>query len=193
MKPALLIIGTVLFLIFIMYFLLIGNFKKQKPEIVLLDKPVVLAGLEIKTNDRAIYKDVGIVAAEFNRIKQEHPIPNLKDPWAAVNISKDYNPAEKTFTYIVGEVVTEVGEIPEGLKYFEIPAATYAVFKIKPKSRFAWGITMGRTKRFIYAEWLPASGYKPLGAIDDFELHDERSLGKHPEIQLYVAIKAKTD
>ncbi|MBN1926763.1 MAG: GyrI-like domain-containing protein [Prolixibacteraceae bacterium] len=191
MKTAFLIIGILVIVIIVLYFLLIGNFKKQEPEIVILDEPVLLAGLEINTNDKAIYKDVGIAAKAFNQLKEQHPIPELKDPWAAVNISKDYNPVERTFTYIVGEVVTKKGDIPSGLKYFEIPAATYAVFKIKPKSRFAWGITMGRTKRFIYAEWLPESGYSPLGLIDDFELHDERSLGKHPEIQLYVALKEK--
>ena len=52
---------------------------------------------------------------------------------------------------------------------------------------------MGRMKRYIYTEWLPKSGYEISDIIGDFELHDDRSLGKHPEINLYVALKEKED
>jgi predicted transcriptional regulator YdeE len=41
--------------------------------------------------------------------------------------------------------------------------------------------------RFIYTEWLPKSEYNPSDVFGDFELHDDRSLGKNPEINLYVA------
>jgi len=46
-------------------------------------------------------------------------------------------------------------------------------------------------KRYIYTVWLPKSGYESAGILDDFELHDERSLGRHPELQLYVAVQKK--
>jgi predicted transcriptional regulator YdeE len=52
---------------------------------------------------------------------------------------------------------------------------------------------MGRTKRYIYTEWLPGSGYEPSEIIGDFELHDHRSLGKKPEVNLYVAVKEKNN
>jgi predicted transcriptional regulator YdeE len=45
--------------------------------------------------------------------------------------------------------------------------------------------------RFIYTEWLPKSEYNPSDVFGDFELHDDRSLGKNPEINLYVALKEK--
>jgi AraC family transcriptional regulator len=115
----------------------------------------------------------------------------IKEPWAFVAVSKNYSKETGTFEYIVGDVVTKVDSIPVGLKSFEIPALTYTIFAIRPKSKIAWGITMGRMKRFIYTEWMPKSGCEPAGIIDDFELHDYRSLGKRPEINLYVAVKKK--
>ncbi|MGD2033680.1 MAG: GyrI-like domain-containing protein [Bacteroidales bacterium] len=191
MKTALIVIVLIVAIMIVLYLIFIGNAKKPEPRIVKLDKPIRLIGLEIKTSDKAIYKDIGKVAAKFNAIRKKNPIPHLKEPWAAVNISKDYDPVKKTFTCIVGDVVTKAGTIPPGLQYYEIPAIPYAVFPISPKSKIAWGITMGRMKRFIYLEWLPGSGYEPSDLIGDFELHDDRSLGKRPEISLYVALKEK--
>jgi AraC family transcriptional regulator len=189
MRTALFVVFAIILILIILYFVFIGKAEKPEPEIVKMEKPLFFVGLEISTSDKAIYKDVGKVAAEFNRIKKINPIPNLQVPWVFVAVSKDYCPRQGTFTYIVGDVVTLIDSIPEGLKSFEIPAITYAVFPIRPKSRIAWGITMGRMKRYIYTKWLPGSGYKPSALIGDFELHDDRSLGKKPEIGLYVGLK----
>jgi len=191
MKTALWIISIAVVIVVVLYFVLIGNIDTSDPEIISLDTPIQILGIEIKTSDKAIYKDVEKVAKRFKAIKEGHPIPNLKEPWASVNISKDYDKQQGTFTYIVGDVITKVENVPDQLQQYEIPALTYAVFTIRPKSKMAWGITMGRMKRFIYSEWLPKSGYEPSDIIGDFELHDDRSLGKNPEIQLYVALKAK--
>jgi predicted transcriptional regulator YdeE len=189
MKTILIIGLVVIILLISSYILLIGNIDKTEPHIVKLNEPIKLIGVEINTTDKDIYKDVGQVASEFNRIKKNCPVPYLKQPWESVNISKDYNVEAKTFKYIVGDVVTQVDSIPEGLCYYEIPAITYAVFPIRPKSRIAWGITMGRMKKYIYTQWLPKSGHRPSEIIGDFELHDEKSLKKNPEISLYVALK----
>jgi predicted transcriptional regulator YdeE len=193
MNLVLLIIAGVFLVCLALYYALIGNIDKGEPGIIRLDEPLLLVGLEISTSDTNIYKDVGRVAAEFNEIKKHTPIPHLKQPWASVNISKDYNRDTRTFMYIMGDVVTKAGMLPPGLKLYEVPAISYAVFTIRPKSRWAWGITMGRMKRFIYTEWLPRSGYELSGVIGDFELHDDRSLGARPSVDLYVALKEKKD
>ena len=191
MKIALIIISILIATSIVLYFILIGNTDKSEPKIIKLDNPIYVIGLEINTDDKAIYQDVAKVANQFNSIKKTFPIPNLKEPWSSINISKDYNPEKRTFTYIVGDVVTVVDSIPPGLKAYEIPPLTYAVFPIRPKSKIAWGITMGRMKKFIYTEWFRISTYKPSDSFGEFELHDERSLGKHPEINLHVAIREK--
>jgi predicted transcriptional regulator YdeE len=191
MKKAIILIFFVITILAVLYFILIGNIDKSDPKIVKLDQPVYSIGLEIKTSDKSIYQDVGKIASQFNEIKKTNPIPNLKDPWSSINISKDYNPENGTFTYIVSDVVTQLDSVPDGLKSYEIPPLTYAVFRIQPKSKIAWGITMGSMKKFIYSEWLPKSIYLPSDIFGEFELHDDKSLGKHPAISLYVAIKEK--
>jgi AraC family transcriptional regulator len=189
MKTIIIIVLAVIFVLTALYIILIGNIDKSEPKIVKLNEPIKLIGIEINTNDKDIYKDVGLIASKFNEIKKINPIPYLKQPWASINVSKDYNVVTKTFKYIVGDVVTQVDSIPNGLYYYEVPALTYAIFSIRPKSKIAWGITMGRMKRYIYTEWLPKSGYETSEIIGDFELHDDRSTGKNPEINLYVALK----
>lgn len=191
MKTFISIVFVAIISMILLYFLLIGNIIKDEPQIVKLSDPILLIGIEINTNDKDIYNDVGRLASKFNELKKSNPIPYLKQPWASVNISKDYDIETKTFIYIVGDVVTKFDTIPNGLYYYEVPALTYAIFPIRPKSKLAWGITMGRMKRHIYSEWLPKSGYTPSKIIGDFELHDDRSLGKNPEINLYVAIEQK--
>lgn len=191
MKIILIILIVVILIAITSYIILIGNIDKSEPKIIKLDKPIHIIGLEINTNDKDIYKDVGKAASDFTDIINKNPIPNKKEPWARLNISKDYNKEKGTFKYIIGDVVTMIDSVPNGLQSYEIPALTFAIFRIQPKSKFAWGITMGRMKRFIYTEWLPKSEYKPSDIFGDFELHDDRSLGKNPEINLYVALKEK--
>lgn len=193
MKTVLLIAVLVIVAVIALYYIFIGNIDRSEPEILKLDKPIQIIGLEINTTDKDIYRDVGKVANEFNNIVNRNPVPNKREPWARLNVSKDYNQKTRTFKYIIGDIVTSTEGIPDGLQAYEIPALTFAVFRIKPKSKIAWAITMGRMKRFIYTEWLPRSGHEPSEIIGDFELHDDRSLGKNPEIELFVALKEQKD
>lgn len=68
---------------------------------------------------------------------------------------------------------------------------TYEVFTVRPEARFLWGDTMGRMKRYTHNEGLSLSTYENAGTIDDFEYHDERSVSRHPEVDLYVAITSR--
>jgi predicted transcriptional regulator YdeE len=78
------------------------------------------------------------------------------------------------------------------MQAFEIPAIKYAIFPVRPRNRFGWGLAIANAKGYAYTVWLPASGYEPAGVIDDFEYHDERSTRKqNPEIDLYVAVKPR--
>ncbi len=107
-------------------------------------------------------------------------------------MSKNFDQEAGTFSYIIGDVVTHVEETPTDLMTFEIPTIKHAIFPVRPKNRFGWGMAIANVKRYAYTVWLPNSEYEPAGIIDDFEYHDERSARKrNPEIDLYVAIRKK--
>jgi predicted transcriptional regulator YdeE len=171
----------------IMLFLL-SNMQKE-PKIVTLQNPIRFVGLSIKTDVKSIYKDADKLGKEYAHYKKMHKIPNLKEPWAFVAYSKDFNEEIKTWEYIMGDVVTNLDSIPEGLDGHEIPPGIYAIFPVKAKFKFLWGLEIGRMKRHIFANWLPHSIYRSNGC--DFEYHDERSIAKNPSIDLYVAIEER--
>lgn len=191
MKIFIVVVASLLLFSVLFYFLFIGRGVKPVPDVVELTEPLLVVGLPIQTSDRDIYRDVSKVYSEFVQLKTRNPISHLKEPWAAINISRDYIPETGAFTYIAGEAVDAFENIPEGLSGFEIPAGSYAVFPVRPASRLAWGVEMGRIKRYIYAEWLPASDFRISPEAGEFELHNEKSLGRHPEISIYVGIEKK--
>ena len=162
------------------------------PRIVDLESPIQIVGMGIDTNIKTIYRDVPALGKRFRQYKLTHEIPNKKTPWSFAAVSKGFEKDKGTFSYFIGDSVTNIENIPAGLASFEIPCLKYAVFPIRPKNRFGWSIAISSAKSYIYNDWLPKSEYEPAGVIDDFEYHDERSVRKKdPEIDLYVAIKQK--
>ena len=170
---------------------LVGTIEQVEPRIVTLSEPIKMIGVSTRTGMKTIFKDAARLGQEYKKIKDANLIRNKKEPWGFVAVSKDFQ-GEESWEYLMGDVVNCLDFVPEGCKSFEIPAMTYAVFPIRPKSKFAWGITIGLTKKYIFTEWLPNSKYESDNSIlGDFEYHDQRSLAKKPEIDLYVAIKEK--
>ncbi len=162
------------------------------PRIVGLDRPIQIVGMSVDTNIKSVYRDIPALGKQFANYKRTHEIHSKKLPWGFAAVSKGFNEEKGTFTYFMGDQVTTLEKVPEGLKAFEIPIGKYAVFPIRPKNRLGWPVAIASAKRHIYMTWLPNSIYTQAGVIDDFEYHDERSLRKpDPEIDLYVAIKEK--
>jgi AraC family transcriptional regulator len=171
---------------------LVHDLTGYEPRIVQLHEPIVIMGMSMDTTLKRIYRDVPALVRKFEDLKRAHPIPNRKEPWAFAAVSKDFDPAAGTQTYIMGDVVTSTEGMPAGLISFEIPALSYAVFPVRPKNRLGWGPAIANAKGYAYTVWMPNSGYEPAGVIDDFEYHDERGTRRrNPEIDLYVAIKKK--
>jgi AraC family transcriptional regulator len=174
--------------------LFIHPVESTQPRIVDLAHPIMILGLSMETSAKTIARDVPRLGRRFEGYKRGHGLPNKKEPWGFAAVSRGYDEETGAFTYIMGDVVTSLEQVPEGLVGFEIPTGTYAVFPVRPKNKFGWGIGISAVKGYAYREWLPDSGYEAAGgAVDDFEYHDERSVRKgNPEIDLYIAIR-KTD
>jgi len=171
-------------------FLLFSKIEKE-PKIVTLKDPIKFVGLSIRTDAKSIYKDADRLGKEYTQYKEVHKIPSLKEPWVFVAYSKDFNEETKSWEYIMGDVVANLDSIPKGLNGYEIPAMTYAVFPIRAKFNFLWGLEIARTKRYVFTDWLPSSRYESIGC--DLEYHDERSISKNPSIDLYVAIVERNE
>jgi AraC family transcriptional regulator len=86
--------------------------------------------------------------------------------------------------YIAAGVVSQLGDIPEGMVGREVPAQKYVVFP-------ANGVEdIGPTYRKIMQEWLPASGYQP-GDGPDFEMYSEEFDPVTSEGLLYIYFPIK--
>jgi predicted transcriptional regulator YdeE len=168
---------------------LLNKIGDTKPEIVTLQETIKFVGLSVKTDDKKIYKDAAQLGKNYSQFKKNHDIPNLKEPWAFVAYSRDFDEKTRSWEYIMGDVVTSMDSVPEGLNGYKIEPGKYAIFQIKAKFGFLWGLEIGRMKKYIFTEWVPKSKYTATGS--DFEYHDERSTGKNPSIDLYVAIREK--
>ena len=81
--------------------------------------------------------------------------------------------------------VTEIGEIPEGMTWKNIPAGLYAKFTHKGSLE-----NLSETYAFIFNQWLPNSGYMYDPSKVDFEWYDERfDMGEsESEFDIYVPI-----
>lgn len=162
------------------------------PTITEIAHPILVAGMSMSTDVRRIYRDVPKLAKRFEAFKQAHKVPNRREPWGFAAVSRGFDKATGGFSYALGDVVTSFENLPQGLEAIEIPAMTYAVFQVRPRSRFGWGVAIARAKAYAYDTWLPDSGYQPGRLIDDFEYHDDRSTrARDPEIDLHICIRRR--
>lgn len=175
----------------VMFFGLL-NIDKSEPKIITLNSSIKMVGILTNTSMDTIFKDAETLGKKYKSVKDQNIIKHKTNPWAFVAISKNFTNQGNNWEYLMGDVVDSFNDQSKELISFEIPAGTYAVFKISPRFSFLWGPAIGLTKKFIYTEWLPESGYTLNNdIIGDFEYHDERSLAKKPMIELYVAIRPK--
>jgi AraC family transcriptional regulator len=155
--------------------------------------PIRIVGLSVDTSTGRAAWDVFWLRRAYRRLDQAGAIVDKKVPARLLVASKDFDPDTRAFTYIMGAEVTTLENKPARSVGFEIPAATYAVFTVRPRHRFNWARAIASAKTHAYLRWLPPSEHEAWGSIDDFELHDERSRRTDaPEIDLYVAVKRRT-
>lgn len=71
----------------------------------------------------------------------------------------------KDFPYLIGAEYS-AGEVPEGYKLIDIPAADWAVFKIRATDSEQFPEAIQQTWHRIFSEFFPSSAYKPAGNFD---------------------------
>lgn len=149
---------------------------KYEP-IIFRQEEQLLYGLHAPSADQTQSRDIPALSTAFyNRIGGK---PGAQLPFYVV--SKDYDKASGGFTLFVGGEGSN-----QSLETEVLPAGIYAKLEVCPKLGFLWGPAIGAAKRWFYTQWLPGSGYEALNL--EYELHTEKSVGKHPSVALLFAI-----
>lgn len=100
-------------------------------------------------------------------------------------ITRDDNPLGGAFEYIAGLPVSQVEDLPENFVVRQVPEHTYAVFSHQGDLQ-----SLGKTYEYIYATWLPQSGYE-LAEKLDFEYYNEDFKDFAPDSVFYIYIPIK--
>jgi predicted transcriptional regulator YdeE/ubiquinone/menaquinone biosynthesis C-methylase UbiE len=161
-----------------------------KPKITRLNAPIQAIGISINTCFNKASIEIDQLCRRYLKDNISNIIPNKKSPGVFITATKNYHPTEKTFTYFLGDEVTSISEIPEGLIDFEVPSLSYVVFTVRPNGSNDWTRAITDMKNYIYEYWFPNSHYEKAKVINEFELYDERSKSpKNPEMDIFVAIQ----
>ena len=100
------------------------------------------------------------------------PFAGQTPSWATYGVVSSVDKGEGCFRYMAGVGVTPECEPPPGFTAMEIPAATYAVFRITLDGS-ALHPQVRQAMAAIWGELLPQSGMKVVDG-PDFELYDGR-------------------
>lgn len=118
------------------------------------------------------------------------PIAGQVESWATYGVVSSVDPAEGCFQYMAGIGVEPGCVPPPGFSTMEIPAATYAVFRITLNGT-ALQPQVKQAMASIWGELIPASGFK-LADGPDFERYDGRFDPQEPGafIDFHVPVEA---
>lgn len=100
---------------------------------------------------------------------------------SVVGMCLDDSATAKDFPYLIGAEYAG-GDVPEGYKLVDVPAAEWAVFKIKSFE----AESIQQTWHSIFAEFFPSSQYKPAGNFD-LEVYHTDSYNA----EIWISVTAK--
>ena len=118
---------------------------------------------------------------------REDEVQNLVNPEQFWGVSFDMEQKEGTseFSYMVGRQAKNTENIPEGMSFHIVEARMYAVFSHKGPVE-----NLEKTYQYIYQEWLPKSGHKPV-MNDELELYDDRFKYGEPDSEMFIYVPIK--
>jgi len=170
----------------------------MEPKIVTVAEEMTCVGLMAQTSDATLSRDLGALYKRYQALDRAGELPPRETPWRYVSMSANFSNLgpKASWDYYTGHVVdggptaSAVFSSDSGLVRFVVPAGLYAVFPLRCRGKFLFGLKMGLLKRDVYARWLPASEYEFDGL--DFEFNDEAMWKVSPyDIDLYVRIRRK--
>lgn len=137
-------------------------------------------GLGMKASDKTISSDIRALSRHYHAAVGKPPGSVL--PYYV--LTQNYDEQSKDFNLFIGSMLPN-----DRLTSIVLPEGNYATITIKPWLGILWGMAIGSAKRYFYTRWLPASPWRPLNM--EYEFHSEKSLMKHPSIELMFAVQPK--
>lgn len=140
----------------------------------------MIYGVWKDANDRTVSKDIQDASVKYHAtvgIPEGQVLPYFI-------LSRDYDELSRNFKLLVGSTM-----VKDGLEQVSLPAGEYACITIRPKLGFLWGLAIGEAKQYFYKKWLPQSEYESLNM--EYEFHTEKSVGKHPTVDVIFAVRHK--
>ena len=134
------------------------------------------------------FRKIGKCWKKLHKQAAQIPYRTDQDFLMGINDYHDFQLLEDTpsFTYIAGAVVAKVDDLPNGMKFFTLPASTYVVFSYRGRNQDS----MQDIIEYIYQEWFPAS----TCVFNDRNLYDFVKYGEQvdedgmSDIQVWVSI-----
>lgn len=153
--------------------------------------PKLLVGITTQTNltkeTNPLTSEIGKIVNRYMAEQIAQKIPHRKNPGVGICAYTDYTDEYKgDYTYFIGEEVTEVGELPDGMSLLEIPAGTY--LKLTTDSGVIPFIIINAWQN-IWQIFQGSNHGKRLYKVD-FEVYDDRV--KNPQsaiVDLYVGVE----
>lgn len=158
-----------------------------KPEIVELDEDINVIGLTVSTSSKNLPMEIQKINQTYEMESISSKIPNKKKPskYFGIHVRTDQ---KDTFTYILGEDVSSVSDVPSDLTSYKIPAGKYAVFTVLAEAPNNLGIAIATMKKHLYNSSIKSGSHKNIG-LSEFELYDERSQrSENLEMDIYVPL-----
>lgn len=163
-------------------FALPDSTQTSEPKIVKMEEMIII-GLQEKMS----MTDMTIPKLWKDFTPREDEIQNLVNPEQFWGVSFDMEQKEGTteFSYMVGRQVKNTKNVPEGMSFHIVEARIYAVFSYKGPVE-----NLEKTYKYIYQEWLPKSGHKPV-MNDELELYDDRFKYDEPDSEMFIYVPIK--
>ncbi len=167
---------------------------KPKAKIIKTKEPIRVVGLSVQTTKATFYEDDAVLWREFKQLREKNAITNKKEEHSFISVIKASTDG-KSWEYMIGSIVNDFSQVPEGTKIFEIPVTTYAAFVLKaPNDRRKWAAMRMKMEKFIHDKWLPKSHFildRDM-SVREIEYHHKISSQKAQKMIFYVPIKPKS-
>jgi AraC family transcriptional regulator len=150
----------------------------MKPQLVA--KPAfTVVGLLLHTT--ALSPDIPALWDKF--VPRIAEIQRLSEPHVSYGLMESFDQMTR-LDYMAGVSVETVGELPEGMSRWDVPANTYAVFETTLSQ-------IGEAFGELYNTWLPSSGYQQVGA-PYFERYGAAFNPENPVLEIYIPVNKKS-